>query len=59
MQEIRGTTILAVKDEHGVALAGDGQVTLGQAIAIKYGVRKVRRLYRDRIVFSMFAMFVY
>ena len=50
MQEIRGTTILAVKDEHGVALAGDGQVTLGQAIAIKHGARKVRRLYRDRIV---------
>ena len=25
MQEIRGTTILAVKDEHGVALTGDGQ----------------------------------
>lgn len=50
MQEIRGTTILAVKDENSVALAGDGQVTLGQSMAIKHGARKVRRLYRDRIL---------
>jgi ATP-dependent HslUV protease subunit HslV len=50
MQEMRGTTILAVKDDKGVSVAGDGQVTLGQAIAIKHGARKVRRLYRDRIV---------
>lgn len=50
MQGIRGTTILAVKDENGVALAGDGQVTLGQSMAIKHGARKVRRLYRDRIL---------
>ena len=50
MPEMRGTTILAVKDDNGVALAGDGQVTLGQAIVVKHGARKVRRLYRDRIV---------
>ena len=50
MHDMRGTTILAVKDDHGVAIAGDGQVTLGQAIAIKHGARKVRRLYRDRII---------
>ena len=48
--ELRGTTIVAVKDENGVAMAGDGQVTLGQAIAMKHGARKVRRLYKDRIV---------
>lgn len=50
MQEMHGTTILAVKDDQGVAIAGDGQVTLGQAMAIKHGARKVRRLYRDRII---------
>jgi ATP-dependent HslUV protease subunit HslV len=50
MHDMHGTTILAVKDDQGVAMAGDGQVTLGQAIAIKHGARKVRRLYRDRIV---------
>lgn len=48
--ELRGTTILAVKDDNGVALAGDGQVTFGQAIALKHGARKVRRLYKDRIL---------
>lgn len=50
MQELRGTTIVAVKDDQGVAIAGDGQVTLGQAIAIKHGARKIRRLYRDRVI---------
>ncbi|EPR42469.1 ATP-dependent protease hslV [Desulfovibrio sp. X2] len=47
---LRGTTILAVLDEHGVTVAGDGQVTLGQSIVVKHGARKVRRLYKDRIV---------
>jgi ATP-dependent HslUV protease subunit HslV len=50
MYDMHGTTILAVKDDQGVAMAGDGQVTLGQTIAIKHGARKVRRLYRDRII---------
>jgi len=48
--DLRGTTILAVQDEHGVAMAGDGQVTFGQAIALKHTARKVRRLYKDRIL---------
>lgn len=47
---IRGTTILAVRDDNGVALAGDGQVTFGQAIAIKHHARKVRRIYKERIL---------
>jgi ATP-dependent HslUV protease subunit HslV len=48
--ELRGTTILAVKDASGVAMAGDGQVTLGQSVAIKHGARKVRRLHKDRVL---------
>ena len=32
--DLRGTTILAVKDKNGVAMAGDGQVTLGQSIVM-------------------------
>ncbi len=48
--QLRGTTILAVKDDHGVAMAGDGQVTFGQNIALKHTARKVRRLYKDRIL---------
>ncbi len=47
---LRGTTILAVKDAHGVAIAGDGQVTLGQSIIMKHTARKVRRIYQDRII---------
>ena len=48
--DIRGTTIIAVADEHGVAMAGDGQVTMGQNLAIKHGARKVRRLYKDAVL---------
>ncbi|WP_243545347.1 ATP-dependent protease subunit HslV [Pseudodesulfovibrio tunisiensis] len=48
--ELRGTTILAVKDEKGTAMAGDGQVTLGQTIAMKHTARKVRRIYKDKVV---------
>jgi len=47
---MKGTTILAVLDERGVTLAGDGQVTLGQSVVVKHGARKVRRLYKNRIV---------
>ncbi|MFO7817900.1 MAG: ATP-dependent protease subunit HslV [Thermodesulfobacteriota bacterium] len=46
---LRGTTILAVKDARGVTVAGDGQVTLGQAVVMKHSAVKVRRLYKDRI----------
>ncbi|BBD07442.1 ATP-dependent protease subunit HslV [Desulfovibrio ferrophilus] len=48
--ELRGTTILAVKDANGIAVAGDGQVTFGQSVALKHGARKVRRLYHDKIL---------
>ncbi len=47
--ELRGTTILAVKDDEGTAVAGDGQVTFGQAIAIKHGAKKVRTIYKDKV----------
>lgn len=48
--DLRGTTILAVKKNDGVALAGDGQVTLGQAVVMKHQARKVRRLYKGAIL---------
>ena len=48
--QLQGTTILAVKGEKGVALAGDGQVTLGQAIVMKHSAKKIRRLYKDKIL---------
>jgi ATP-dependent HslUV protease, peptidase subunit HslV len=49
MESFHGTTILSVRRGPGVALGGDGQVTLGN-IVVKGGARKVRRLYQERIL---------
>lgn len=46
---IRGTTVLVVRRGQKVAMAADGQVTLGQTI-IKQGARKVRKLYHQKVV---------
>jgi ATP-dependent HslUV protease subunit HslV len=46
---IRGTTILAVKKNGKVTVAGDGQVTLDTTI-LKHGARKVRRLYNNEVI---------
>jgi len=46
---VRSTTVLLVRKENHVALAGDGQVTLGETI-MKANARKVRRLYNDTIL---------
>lgn len=48
------TTIVAVRREGQVAMAGDGQVTLG-AIVMKHGARKVRRLGKEGKVLAGFA----
>ena len=48
-QRIRSTTVLLVRKDAHVALAGDGQVTLGETV-MKASARKVRRLYNDQIV---------
>jgi ATP-dependent HslUV protease subunit HslV len=48
--ELRGTTILAVKDENGSAMAGDGQVTLGQSLVMKHSAVKVRTLYNGKVM---------
>jgi ATP-dependent HslUV protease, peptidase subunit HslV len=47
--ETRSTTIICVRKQGKVAVAGDGQVTLGDTI-IKHGARKIRRLYNDKIL---------
>src|SRR5579872_5656361 len=44
-----GTTILAVRRDPGVAMGGDGQVTLGNTV-MKGNARKVRRLYNDSVL---------
>ncbi|GHV50354.1 ATP-dependent protease subunit HslV [Deltaproteobacteria bacterium] len=48
--ELRGTTILAVRDNTGVTIAGDGQVTMGQAIVMKHTAKKVRKLYSGKVI---------
>ena len=65
-QRIRSTTILCVRRNGKVVMAGDGQVTLGSEV-LKSSARKLRRLYKDRVVagfagstadaFSLFARF--
>lgn len=47
--KIRSTTVILVRRGAGVALAGDGQVTMGDTV-MKSGARKVRRLYNDKIL---------
>jgi ATP-dependent HslUV protease subunit HslV len=47
--QTRSTTIICVRKEGKVALAGDGQVTLGDTV-IKHGARKIRRLYNEKIL---------
>jgi ATP-dependent HslUV protease subunit HslV len=63
---IRSTTVLCVRRDDKVVMAGDGQVTLGEGV-IKHTARKIRRLYQDKILagfagstadaFSLFARF--
>lgn len=46
----QGTTICAVKRFGRCAIAGDGQVTIGENTIMKNTARKVRRLYHDKVV---------
>jgi ATP-dependent HslUV protease subunit HslV len=65
-RRIRSTTILCVRRDAKVVMAGDGQVTLGSEV-LKASAKKLRRLYNDRIVagfagstadaFALFARF--
>jgi ATP-dependent HslUV protease, peptidase subunit HslV len=66
MPRIRSTTILCVRRDNKVVMAGDGQVTLGQEV-LKASAKKLRRLYKDKVMagfagstadaFSLFARF--
>ncbi|RMH60307.1 MAG: ATP-dependent protease subunit HslV [Zetaproteobacteria bacterium] len=46
---MRGTTICCVRKNHQVAIAGDGQVTLGDAV-VKHGARKIRAIRNGSII---------
>jgi ATP-dependent HslUV protease, peptidase subunit HslV len=62
----RSTTVLCVRRNGNVVMAGDGQVTLGEGV-IKHSAKKIRRLYQDKILagfagstadaFSLFSRF--
>lgn len=47
--KIRSTTVLLVKRDDKIAMAGDGQVTLGETV-IKGNARKVRRIFNDSVL---------
>ncbi len=63
---IRSTTVLSVRRNGRVVLAGDGQVTMGEGV-VKQSAKKIRKLYQDKILagfagstadaFSLFARF--
>jgi ATP-dependent HslUV protease, peptidase subunit HslV len=63
---MRSTTILCVRHQGKVALAGDGQVSFGEQV-MKHTARKVRRMYNDTVIagfagaaadaFALFAKF--
>ena len=50
MPEFRGTTICAVKRGGKTAIAGDGQVTMGESVVFKNNAVKVRRIYGGKVV---------
>jgi ATP-dependent HslUV protease subunit HslV len=49
LPEIRSTTVIAVKKDGKVAMAGDGQVTMGNTV-MKGNARKVRRIYDGKVL---------
>ena len=65
-EQIHATTVICVRRDGKVAMAGDGQVTIGNMV-MKHGAAKVRRLYNDKILagfagsaadaFALFARF--
>lgn len=44
------TTICAVKKNNQVAMAGDGQVTMGESVIMKGSAKKLRRIYNNEVI---------
>ena len=67
MGNFHATTIFAIHHNGACAMAGDGQVTLGNAVVMKHTARKVRRLFQGKVLagfagsvadaFTLFEMF--
>jgi ATP-dependent HslUV protease subunit HslV len=49
LESFKGTTILAMHGKNGVAIGGDGQVTMGQTI-MKANAKKIRRLHEGKVL---------
>ena len=47
--QIRSTTVIAVRRGGHIAMAGDGQVTMGQTV-MKGNARKVRKMYEGKVL---------
>jgi ATP-dependent HslUV protease, peptidase subunit HslV len=64
--QMHGTTVLCVRRDNKVVMAGDGQVTLGESV-VKHSAKKIRRLFEDKVLagfagstadaFSLFSRF--
>lgn len=48
--EFHGTTICAVKKNGVTAIAGDGQVTMGESVIMKGNAKKVKRIYDGKVI---------
>lgn len=67
MSKIHATTIFAIQKDGQAAMAGDGQVTIGNAVVMKHTARKVRKLFKGKVLagfagtvadaFTLFEMF--
>lgn len=67
MEQFHATTIFAIHHKGECAMAGDGQVTMGNAVVMKHTARKVRKLFNNRVLagfagtvadaFTLFEMF--
>jgi ATP-dependent HslUV protease, peptidase subunit HslV len=67
MSQFHATTIFAIQHKGKSAMAGDGQVTFGNAVVMKHSARKVRRLFNGKVIagfagsvadaFTLFEMF--
>lgn len=50
MEQLKGTTICAVQRDGKIAIAGDGQVTMGNSVIFKSNARKVRKIYGEKVI---------
>ncbi|MRX53660.1 ATP-dependent protease subunit HslV [Bacillus idriensis] len=67
MSQFHATTIFAIQHNGKCAMAGDGQVTFGNAVVMKHTAKKVRKLFNGKVIagfagsvadaFTLFEMF--